>query len=145
MSRVRSTDDSRPAGERLEALAQLFECRPAAVDGVVVMPVRLDVQVAAAHGTEAGAVGAAEDLVRERERDRVARPGREVETVGLEVWRPQLLGLAGIRRLVLAGGDRDVEDGVGEAPIAGAVEPSVEAQLEDGSGAGARDGELGRE
>ena len=37
----------------------------------------------------------------------------------------------------------DVDDGVGEAPVAGAVQPRLEAQLEDGAALGPADDELG--
>ena len=60
-------------------IAQRFERGPARVGGRLLVRVRLVVQVLAALGAEAGAVGAAEDLVRQRERDRVARPLRDVE------------------------------------------------------------------
>ena len=63
------------------------------------MVVRLVVQVLAADRAETGAVGAAEDLVRQLERERVARPGGEVELVVLDVGRPQLFVL-GIVRVV---------------------------------------------
>ena len=65
------------------------------------MLVRLDVEVLAADGTETGAVEAAEDLVRERERDRVVRPGGEVDAVVREVLGPLLVALR-LGGLVLA-------------------------------------------
>ena len=63
------------------------------------------VQVAAAGRAEPGAVVAAEDLVRQRERDGVARPGGEVEATVREVRRRQLVRLAGARRLILPPAD----------------------------------------
>ena len=107
--------------------------------------VRLVVQILAADRTEAGAVGAAQDLVRQGKRDRVARPGREIEVVIVQVRRPQLVGAVGIRRLVLARSDRDVEDGIVEAAVAGPVQAGREAQLEDGAGARPGDRELSRD
>jgi hypothetical protein len=106
--------------------------------------VRLVVQVPAANRAEAGAVGAAEDLVRERERGRVARPAREVEAVVDGVLRRELLGVAGARRLVLARRDRQVEHRVVEAAIARPVEPDPEPELEESAGARAADRKLGR-
>src|SRR5438105_1716569 len=59
--------------------AERFEGRPAGVPHDLVVRVRLHVQILAALRAEARAVGSAEDLVRQRERNRVARPGREVD------------------------------------------------------------------
>ena len=58
--------------------------------------VRLLVQVLPAHRAEAGAVGAAQDLLRQREGDSVARPCRQVEVVVREVGRPQLFLPSGL-------------------------------------------------
>ena len=66
---------------------QLAELLPARVEPLVGVLVRLGVEVLAADGTETGAVGPAEDLVGQRERDRVVRPGGEVELVVGEVLR----------------------------------------------------------
>ena len=96
------------------------------------MLVRLGVEVLAADGTEPGAVGAAEDLVGQRERDRVARPGREVEPVVLEVLRPLVFAL-GLRRLVLAQAELERQLGVLQAAEARAVQRDVERELEDGA------------
>ena len=91
---------------------------------------RVGVQVPPTDRAEPGAVGPAEDLVGQLEHERVARPGRQIELAVLEVGRPQLIGL-GILRLVFPRADLDVDDGVLEAPIAGAVQPGPEAELED--------------
>ena len=99
------------------------ELGPALVAAFVLVLVGLDVQVPAADRAEAGAVRAAEDLVGQRERDGVARPGGEVEAVVLEIGRPELLVILRCRRLVLAVVDRDVEAGVAEAAHARADEP----------------------
>ena len=88
----------RPRRRRLELLFELRERGPARVGLGLAVVVRLVVQVLAADRAEAGAVGLAEDLVRQLERDRVARPGREVELVVLEVDRAQLLVVARARR-----------------------------------------------
>ena len=78
------------------------------------MLVRLGVEILAAIGTQAGAIVAAEDLVGQRERDRVARPGREVEPVVGEVLGPVVVSLR-FRRLVLTQVERERQLGVGQA------------------------------
>ena len=108
------------------------------------MLVRLDVEVFAADGTEACAIGTAEDLLRQREGDRVACPPVDVELVVDEVRRPQLVTSFGIRRLVLPGVDVEIDDGVRETAVARPVQARVEMELEDRAGARARDDELGR-
>ena len=95
-------------------------------------------------GTEACAVGAAEDLLRQRQGDRVARPAVDVELVVGEVRRPQLVAAFGIRRLVLARVDVEVDDGVRETAVARPVQPRVEMELEDRAGGRASDDELRR-
>src|SRR6185503_15498946 len=131
-------------GRRLELLFELGQGGPARVRLGLAVLVRLVVEVLAADRAEAGAVGPAEDLVRQLERDRVARPGREVELVVLDVDRPQLLVVARARRLVLARRDGHLEHGVLEAAEARAMQSRVEAQLEDRARRGARDRQLRR-
>src|ERR671930_65597 len=92
--------------DALKAIAELGQPAPARVGGLLVVRVRLVVQVAAADRAEAGAVQAAQDLVRKREPGRVTRPAGEVEAVVRHVLRGQLVGVAGVRRLVLARRDR---------------------------------------
>lgn len=94
------------------------------------MLVRLAVEIAAAHGAETGAIGPAEDLVGQLERDRVARPGGEVEAVVLDVRRRQLVRLARARGLVLAALNVHRKSRVAQAAEAGAEEPHVELELE---------------
>src|SRR5918999_2283717 len=55
-----------------EPILELLERRPARVELLLGVLVRLDIQVATANRAEAGAVGPAEDLFRQRERDQVA-------------------------------------------------------------------------
>ena len=57
--------------------AERLERGPTRVDGRVLVDVRLDVQVLAAHRAEARAVGPTEDLVGEARRHLIARPGVE--------------------------------------------------------------------
>src|SRR6266540_3881393 len=84
----------------LQLLFELGELGPPGIGLGLAVVVRLLVQVAAALGAEAGAAVAAQDLHRQLEHDRVARPRGEVEPVVDEVRRPQLVRLAGTRRLV---------------------------------------------
>src|SRR4051812_11398381 len=102
---------------------------------------RLVVQVTAADRAEPRAVDAAEDLFRKREDDRIAGPRREIELRVAHVGRSQLVAL-GIRRLVLTRLDIEVDDGVGQTPVARAVEPRLEPQLEDVPGLRPADDEL---
>src|SRR6185312_11936309 len=127
----------------LEVVPQPLERGPARVGLVVLVDMRLVVEVLAANGAETGAVGAAEDLVREREDQRVARPRRQIEAAVDEVRSGQLVGV-GARGLVLAQAQRLLDDGVAEAANAGAVQSHREAQLEHPAGRGTRDRELGR-
>ena len=122
----RRSTASRPL---LELAAELVERRPARVGGDLVVRVRLVVQILAADRAEAGAVGRVEDLVGQREGERVARPGGEVERVVGDVGRAQLLVVAGIRRLVLARVDRTARATVSrEAAEARPVQPRAETR-----------------
>jgi hypothetical protein len=100
---------------------------------LLLVRVRLDVQVFAAHGTKPGAVGTAEDLRRQRQRERIARPRGEVEHVVADVRRAELLVGVVARRVVLARTDATLDDRVGEATLAGAVKPTDEVELENGA------------
>ena len=84
------------------------------------------VEVLAADGAEPRAVGPAEDLVGQREHDRVARPGGQVELVVVDVRATLLLGGLVAVGLVLARRDRHVEHRILEAPEARAVQPHAE-------------------
>jgi len=53
--------------------------------------VRLLVQILAAHRAQARAIGAVQDLLRQLERERVARPRREIEGIVRDVRRLKLL------------------------------------------------------
>src|SRR5688500_8731281 len=101
----------------------------------------LGAQVAAADGAESRAVRAAEDLVRERERDGVPRPCREVELVLVDVGRCQLVRLPGARRLVLATPHLERDSRVCETAHAGPDEPNRELELEQEPRAQSRQGE----
>src|SRR5204862_4798976 len=105
--------------------------------------VGVTVEMAPAHGTEARAVVPAEDLLRERQRERVARPGREIETILDDVRRRQLVRAARARGLVFAQRKLPLEDRVLETAIAGPVQTDPEVELEDGAGGGAGHDQLG--
>ena len=92
---------------------------------------------------EACAVGVVEDLIRQRERDRVASPGRQLELIVDHVLAPKLLVALRSRRVVLPPVDADVKRGVCEAAHARAMQPHREAKLEEQAGRRLRDRELG--
>src|SRR3954469_16923342 len=78
---VRPRDRSRRAQAvraRSVLVAERLEGGPAGIAVLLLVRVRLVVQVLPALAAEAGAVLPAEDLLRERESDRVPRPGRDV-------------------------------------------------------------------
>src|SRR5437867_12543195 len=95
------------------------------------MLVGVEVQILAAHRAEALAIRTAEDLLRERKRDRVARPAMHVQRVVREVRRAELVAAFGICRLVLACVDRQLDGSLRKAAVARAREARVEEQLED--------------
>ena len=95
------------------------------------MVVRLDVQVLAAHGAEAGAVGPAEHLVGDGERELVTGPGADVEVALDDVLGAELGVRPPVDRLVLLRLDLDVEARRGEAADARPVEARPEAEAED--------------
>jgi len=106
---------------------------------------RFLVQVLAARRTEPGALGATEDLVRQGQRDRVARPGDEIEVVVDEVRRAKLIRPVGIGRLVLTPNDRDLEDRIFQTAVARPVQTGRETEVEDGAGGRPGDRELSRD
>ena len=75
---------------------------PARIGLDVVVRVPLHVQVLAADRGTARAFGAAEDLVREGEHERVAGPRGQVEPIVDDVWRRELVRPFRVGRLVLA-------------------------------------------
>ena len=79
-------------GGRLEPVLQLRESRPTGVRLLALVLVRLAVQILPAHGAEAGTVLAAEDLVREGQRDGIVQSGHD--------WLPALNGVRYRDRLV---------------------------------------------
>src|SRR3954449_136666 len=102
--------------------------RPARVGLALVGVVWRAVQILAADGAEAGAVLTADDLRRERERPRVARPRAHVEVPLVEIGRAELLPAAGL--VDLARVDLDLVVRRLEAAHARAVELGAEAQPE---------------
>src|SRR3990170_414811 len=85
-----------------EAVAELLKRRPAWVGLGLVVRVRLEVQVLAANGAETGAVGRMQDLVGQRQSDRIARPGRQLELVVDDVLAAELLRRTSVGGVVLA-------------------------------------------
>src|SRR5438093_9956794 len=65
----------------LEPVAQLRERGPARVSFGFLVYMPLAVQILAAHRAEASALRAAQDLLRQRQCERVARPLREIDAV----------------------------------------------------------------
>ncbi len=127
----------------LQPLAQPFERSPARIDDLVHVLVRLEVQVPAANRAEAGAVGVVEDLIRQRQRDRVARPGRELEVIVDDVLALELVVPARCRGVIFPRVHPDVECGVLEAAHARSVQSYPEAQLEEQTRGGLGDHQLG--
>ena len=84
------------------------------------------VQVLAADGAEPEAVLAADDLGRQGEGERVARPGVDVELVLLEVRRAEVLAPVGLVDLPRV--DAHLVVRRLEAAHAGSVEAGLEAQ-----------------
>ena len=117
------------ADSPLELFLQRFERGPARVGGELLVRMRLLVQVLAADRAEARAVGAVQDLLRQLERERVARPGGEVERVIRDVRRFELLVARRIVRLILGRPDRQLEHRVAQAAEARAVEPHPELEV----------------
>ncbi len=97
----------------------------------IVVGVRLHVQIFATDRAETSAVGVVEDLIRQRECDRVAGPGCELELILEDVLALELIVPAGGRGVVLTRIDPDLERRVFEAAHARAVQPNPETQLEE--------------
>src|SRR6478609_116319 len=143
-ARSSSGSASSPSRRRRRSsfLPQLAELFPARVDAFLDVLVRLGVEILAADRTEACAVGAAEDLLGQREGDCVPRPSREIQAIVLQILRPLLLAL-GLRRLVFAEAERERKLGVGEAAEARPLERDVECELEHRAARRAGHRELG--
>ena len=122
--------------------AQRLERRPARVDRRILVDVRLDVEILSAHRAEPGAVGTAEDLVGETQRDLVARPRPEIELPFDDVLRAELLVRSGVGRLVLPRIHLHPDGRRCEAAHARTGNRRPEAQAEDVPGRGALDDEL---
>jgi DNA-binding transcriptional LysR family regulator len=106
--------------------------------------VRLQVEILAAHGAEAGAVGPAEDLLRQLEGNRISCPGAEIETVVDDVVRPPLVPGAGIGIVKLTGNDREVDFCMAQAAHARPREMRREAYAKRHAPRNLRDLDLGR-
>src|SRR3989442_10002925 len=86
----------------LQLLAQALERGPAGIGLLILVLVGIVVQALPALRAEPRAIRAAEDLVRQGQSDRVARPRRQIEVVLVQVRRAELVVAPGVFRLVLA-------------------------------------------
>jgi hypothetical protein len=94
------------------------------------MLVRLDVEVLAAHRAEPRTVGSAEDLIRELECDRVARPGADIQMIANDVVGVELVRGRRVGVVELARGDLAIDLGEAEAAHAGAGQVQAEPEIE---------------
>ena len=108
-----------------------LERRPPRVDRLLGVLVRLEVEVPPAGRAETCAIGPTEDLVGERERRLVARPGADVELAVRDVLDAKLLVRAGVGRLVLLRGDLDENARRRETPHARALESRREREAKE--------------
>lgn len=115
----------------LQRVAQLFERRPSRIELEVGMLVRLHVQVFPTHGAETGALGRAEDLLRQRESDRVAHPRADIEGVVRDVVGAKAVGRIRTAVVELAGRDVGVDLCMPETAHARPGEARAKAQVED--------------
>ena len=90
----------------------------------------LDVQVLAAHGAQPGAVRPAEDLIRQLESDRVARPGAQMELVVDHVVRAELVRCRCVRVVELTRDDVSLDLREPEAPHARAAQVHAKPEVE---------------
>ena len=128
----------------LQPVPQLFERAPPRVGLEIRVLVRLYVQILAAVRAEACAVGAAQDLLRQRERDRISRPRADLELLVDDVLRAEALVWMPGRIVELAGGDGELQLSMTEAAHAGTGHAHVEPKGEHRGSRGLGDLELGR-
>lgn len=114
----------------LQLIAQVREGGPAGIGLGVLVLVGLDVQVLAADRAQTRAVGAAQDLIRDLERDRVAQPCRELQVVVDDVVRPQLVAPRSALVVELAHGHGDPRLCPLEAAHARADEADLSTKVE---------------
>jgi DNA-binding transcriptional LysR family regulator len=93
--------------------------------------VRLEVQILPTDRAEPCAVGLAEDLLGQLERDRVACPGAQIEVVVDHVIGSPLVSGPGLGVVELAHGNANLDLRVSETAHAGTREPSDEREPED--------------
>jgi len=128
----------------LQPVPQLFERAPPRIGLEIRMLVRLVVQVLAADRAEARTVGAAEDLLRQRERDRIPRPRPDLELLVDDVLRAEALVRVPGGIVELADGDGNFQLRMTEAAHAGTGHANVEPKAEDRRPRGLGDLELRR-
>ena len=113
--------------ERLQPFAQLLERRPARIDPLFLVHVRLDVQVLATDRAQAGAVGLVQRIFSGRSSASASRAHAERSSLSSATYGVrQLVDSAGVRRLVLARRDRPVDHRVAQAAVARPVEAGEE-------------------
>lgn len=127
-----------------EPIAELLESCPAWVGRLVLVLVWLAVEIAPADVAKPRTIGAAEDLLRKLERNRIPRPLRELEPVVDDVRARKLLVAGILAGVILAPVDRNLGDGVLETAHAWSVEACAEAEPEDVAAGGTTDRELSR-
>ena len=123
----------------------MLESRPTWVARLVLVLVWLAVEIAPADVAEPRAIGAAEDLFRKLERDRVSRPLRELEPIVYDVRARELLVPGILAGVILAPVDDYLGDSVLETAHARPVESRPKAEPEDVAAGRTTDRELGRD
>jgi hypothetical protein len=114
-----------------ELVAEALESLPAWVELSVRVLVRLEIQVLPADRTEPGAIGLAQDLFGQLERDRISCPGAQIEAVVDHVVRSPLVPRPGLWIVELTEGDAKLDLRVSETTHARTGEPDDEREPED--------------
>jgi hypothetical protein len=114
-----------------EFVAESLEGSPARIELSVCVLVRLEVQVLPADRTEPGAVGLAENLLGQLERDRVSCPGAEIEVVVDYVVGSPLVSGPGLGIVELTYGEAKLDFRVSETAHARSGERHDEREPED--------------
>jgi hypothetical protein len=122
---------SRP--EASELISQLLEGRPARIEPLFGVLVRFHVEILAADRAETGALGPAENLLRQLVGDRFARPDAQVELVVGDVIGSKLVRGSSGRIVELTRRDMWSHLGVTQTTHAGAGELHLEREPEDRS------------
>lgn len=135
-------DDAASGLFSLEVVLELSQRGPSWIRLAARVLVGLDVQVFPADRAQAGAVGAAENLLGNLERDRVPRPGSDLKLILGDVVRTQLVPRSRIRVVELARRDVCAKLGTTEAAHAGTDQARSEAQVDHRRASGLRELEI---